>query len=178
MNAEVLAKIAVRILSLYLIAAGLTQLPNLSIAFQSLSTSSGDPDYFDANLFFIVVIGATSAPLLIGILFWFLSERLSAFVLKGIDTAEEGAVSVYQVQAIALASVGLVILVHAIPQIISIAVQISNANAPVNESLRIGTYYGALLWASAAKIILAVSLVVGASGWIKLFRKLRGFGLE
>lgn len=173
MNAKTVAIIAVRILALYLIVLGLAQLPNISVIVRSFA----DYDEKTKQLVY-VVLTATIAPVVIGIITWILSPSISRLVLRDIKLVKEESVNAFQLQAIVLASAGVIILVHTIPQLMNIVLQALNAHDPAESDFRMSTFFGASFWAALVKVVLALSLVVGSTGWVKLITKLRGAGLK
>lgn len=113
MNSRTLAVLAVRLIAIYLIAIGITQLPNLVGYF---NWSGGDRSAAMTTLVFTLFL----APLIVGILLWPAAPMLGHRIVKAESLEGPAAPSSELVQG-AIAVAGLVIAATAIPGIIMAA---------------------------------------------------------
>ena len=173
MNSRLLANIAIKVVAIYLMAQGIVQVPSIvtALQYESLQIESNDgmlPIYFTSIL----------SPLFFGLILWFISGFLSKVVGKGIDHTEESELTTNNIQVVAIATVGFILVVMSIPQLISISIQLFGNMDLVNGRKVLNINVLSYLLASITKIILGLALVLGASGWARLLNKIRGIGVK
>lgn len=170
MNPQELSIIGIRIVAIYLIAQGFIQFSGFMASYISLSLKE---ELFISGACFAL------APLLFGILLWLCSTALSRLVVdKSYHVEESKPINSLSLQAIALSTVGLVLVFTALPALIGQLIRIFS-EAPVFEGKR--TYDLALLSlfiGQLLKVILGVTLVLGANFWARFLSWFQKFGLQ
>jgi len=173
MNPVVLTRIAVKVVAIYLIAQGLMQVPNVAAAVQFSEAQIN----WNSQILPVLVVAAIT-PLVFGIVLWIASNKLSDVILRGVDSTEISSVSSNEIQAILISTIGLLILVLAIPQLTSLCIQLVATTKPVDSGSGLNVFLLSYLVAEIVKIIFGLSLILRVSGWMKMLRKLRGLGLQ
>ena len=173
MNPVTFAKIAIKIVAVYLMAQGIMQVPSIISLFQFSSTPMGE----NAQVIFVLV-SAIFMPLIAGILLWAISNWLSRYIVAGVPQDESANNSLPHIQAVAISTVGLIVVVLSLPQLISLAVQLFGHTSVLNDEKVFSTAILSSFVASCVKVVLGLALVLGASGWVKLLYKIRGLGLK
>ena len=173
MHPLVLAKIAVRIVALYLIAYGIMQLTTLLSAMQFASSGSES-----SGTYLAIAIATIISPAFFGVVMWFLSNPLAKRIIGNAELPQQGSLDSFSIQATALATVGLILVVLGIPDLI-ITVNQFAYSLEVNEGANAMTRNALVhLLASFAQLALGIMLIFGASGGARLLHKIRGMGLH
>ncbi len=179
MNPQVLAKIAIRILSIYLISQYIVQISGY-LVMQLAATVRQES--IDSLLFLIL----SMAPLVLGILLWIISGTLAKWVVgKTTDTdyvegeEKEGMpLNAFQLQAVALSTAGLLIIFTTLPSIFNLLFQMFSEDSVLegiimHENGIPGLFFGLLF-----KVVLGILLVMGNGFWSNLLYKFKEFGLK
>lgn len=173
MPPQVLSKIAIRIVAIYMIAQGIIQLSGsivTQLAFNSIQK-------IDGSLFIAIIF--TMLPLLSGLLIWFFSNALSKWVAGEAPTSEEKeALNITNIQAVALSTIGLVLIFTTVPTLLTSLLQIFSADRVfegkrIYDAGQVGFVIGTFL-----EVLLGILLVVGANFWSRVLYHFRQFGLK
>jgi len=118
-------------------------------------------------------------PLIAGIVLWNISNWLAKLITAGLPNNGNTNNSLPHIQTMAITTVGLVVVVLSLPYLISLAVQFFVSYSSILDTDKtFKTVLLANIAASITKVVLGLTLVLGASGWVKLLYKIRGFGLK
>jgi len=167
------AKIAIKLVAVYLMAQGIMQVPSIVTLFQFSTTP------MDENVQVVfVLVSAIFMPLIAGIVLWVISNWLSRRIVAGVPQDESANNSLPDIQAVAISTVGLIVVVLSLPQLISLAVQLFGHTSILNDEKIFSTAILSSFVASCVKVVLGLALVLGASGWVRLLYKIRGLGLK
>lgn len=167
MEPATLSLILLRVLAVYLIAKGILFAPEIVTVWSGASAYAGK--YPNIGLYSFVIL----TPVIFGLILWLLSPQLAKMIVRGESLKQSvESLSLGNIQAAVLATVGLLIIFVTIPSLISISVQI------FGEGGRSSTAATAHLSAQIAKVGLGVVLVFGANSLVRLIRRIREFGLE
>ena len=173
MTSTDLARIVIKGLAIFLIAQGLIQIPNLVISLQYSEPPSNQGYQFQTLLTMI-----TFTPLIAGIVLWFFADKLAGIIVGDVEPSPTDSATANEIQAVAMSSIGLLILVLSIPRMVSLVIQLSANTGSMDSTGNLFVVLSAELASEIIKFILAVSLILGISGWLKLLRRLRGAGLQ
>ena len=175
MNPIVFANIALKVVAVYVITQGIMQLPNIVILLQWHESPTNNNDQI---LSASAIVAAILSPLIIGTVLWLISGKLSNFIIKGLEHSESDSITVSHIQAVAISTIGLILLVLALPELISSITQLFGNMEIINNEKVFDINILSYFIASVIKVILGFSLVVGVSGWAKLLNNIRRLGLK
>lgn len=166
-----LAKIAIRLVSIYLISQCVVFLPNV-LPLLGMGESAGSAQ---ALVFWVILVPAL--PFLMGIVLWIGAPRLSKLVV-GPSRDQDSAASPTELQAIAIATAGLILLFAAIPRLAS-SFYVAVIAAPQLDGVR---YYGdgpmGVLIGAVLQVLFAVALILGAKFWARALWRVRSLGVH
>lgn len=172
MDAKLLAKIALRVLAVYIISIGILELPQIA----TMNIASQDV----GTLIFFTFIFMDIAPFALGVTIWLLAPRIGGWIVgKSVSAVPAKSVSTADLQTIAFVTIGLLIAIQASAYIIGV----------IYSSLLIATWPGGhdkypplflspMFGAQIAKLVLGLALLFGAKFFTQLFRRFREFGLD
>jgi len=119
-NPTLLADIAIKVIAVYLMARGISETPGIATFYQ-FSTSTINEN----NQFFLVMVGAIITPLIVGIVLWLLSNKIArAIVHDDVSNIEDFSSTAAQVQVVAIATIGLILLVLTLPRFVGLSIQL------------------------------------------------------
>lgn len=173
MNPILLATIAIKIVAIYVMAQGVVQLPGIVAALQYQS-SSVDPN--NGNL--VIYLSALLSPLVFSLALWFIAPTLSRVIVKRADYSQEIDLTTDHLQAVAIATVGFILVIMSIPPLIGTSTQLFGSMDIVNDEKVFNINLLSYVLAALTKIILGLALILGATGWVRLLNKIRGLGLK
>jgi hypothetical protein len=171
MAPTILARIAIRLVAIYLLSQGLIYVPGL-LALPGLSESAG------ASTFSVVqVVLVSILPLLLGLALWIGAPPISRLVVGPVHEEERPATAI-EIQAVAISTAGLILLFIAVPRLVS-SFYLAVVEAPQIDGVRsyndglIGMLLGAGL-----QVLLAVLLIAGARFWPRVLWRIRAYGVH
>jgi len=173
MNAESTVKLSLKVLSIYIIGVGLSQIPEY-VAFMD-GALPGVQFSADVNFYLSLVF----SPLIVGIALWFAAPPAARFIAKGVVQEETSDSHVQSLQAVAFATLGMYFVVENLPQLISSIIRLISGQdtQALTHAGRTFVSYNQLE-VVALRVILGVILVVGAQFFTQLLRRLREYGLR
>ena len=157
-----LSIILVRVLSLYLILQGLSILP----AFYSISSSETfllEPQYVS---------------IAIGVIIWLLANPISRLIVSKESRLAEttNGLSKNQIEVLVMSFIGLILIVHAIPNLASLItyrkVAATLTSDPIIEVKTLATYKSSLVY-NIVKILIGAYLLLFSRQFMGLINKLR-----
>jgi hypothetical protein len=173
MEPNILARIAVRIVAIYIIAQGMMYLPSI---YTVMLYNDGRSGIDVAGI--VAVIAAIFGPLVVGVVLWLVAPALSRWIVGAIESGEGSSATSGQIQAVAISTAGLIIVFISLPGFISLLVQ-TFGGAYEFEGQRIFSINTvANLLASGLKVLFGVLLILGVRFWIRLLHRFKEFGLE
>lgn len=166
MDAKLLAKIALRVVAVFMIAMGIMALPQIA--------GMNDPSRASFSALTLIIVLMEAGPVLVGIVLWFLAPILADWMVGDAQPpATAGALDAQTLQAIAFATVGLVVTIQAGAYIAGIGV--TAMTSPNDFQVFLHSYVFA---AQIIKLVLGLALLVGARAFSRLLLRLREFGLK
>jgi hypothetical protein len=165
------AKIALRLVAVYLLYQGLIHLAGL-LALPHLMESVGADRWAIAHL-----AVATTMPVVAGLVLWIAASPLARLVV-GQPREHEGAATAIQIQAVAISTAGLLLLFAAVPRFVSNFYH-AVIQAPQLDGVR---YYSdsalGYLLGAGLQVFLGLVLIVGAGFFPRLLWRIRAFGVS
>ena len=149
------------------------QIPNLAVSHQFT-----DPVSLDKTQIYYIFIAATLTPLFAGIMLWLITNKLSDFILRDIDTTGNEPASATHIQAIAISTVGLIVFVLSIPHLINALMQFIDITDGKPGLFKFQPYAVTYLLSASAKALLGIGLILGAGGIMRLLHKFRSMGTQ
>lgn len=174
MKANQLAQIGVRLVALYLIAQGITSLPNLYFYFPGMQHAESFSSFIYAVAFISIL-----SPVVIGVLLWVIAPLVSNSLTSPFQGAElNNTFNDNQLQTSAIFLIGIYLLTISIPDLVAAIYQYSKLAEL--ESLRDSakTSIQASLLTATIELVLGVLLVVGANAITRWVSRLRNLGLN
>lgn len=168
MDARVLAKLALRVFAIYIIAQGILILPGLlDIAVQA---KPSDP-ILSYPLFLVL---ATVAPFVTGALLWSLAPRVATWILREAEASIPASpVTSEALQIIAFVTLGAVLLVNTLPRIVGILFA-----AITTKDLGYVILRGEDFFTAVGVAVLGLALSLGGAFFTRLVRRLRESGTD
>jgi len=174
MNAKQLSLLGIRIVSIYLIAQGISNIPNMHLI---VSAYAPDDNYG------IVVLGsiltAILSPLIIGMVLWFIAPKICKYIIDSNQTSETNIpLNVNQFQSTVLILIGVYIIATKLPFSISLTYQLFTDTIEING---IQSFKDQLLYNTISinmQSALGLLLLFSSNNISILLSKIRTFGLE
>lgn len=120
-------------------------------------------------------------PVVIGVLVWIFSDKLSGFMVKSKEGQDAEMMSVTfdleTVQIMALAITGVILIVNAVPSLISTLTVYAVSPGPNVNQVWLGQILSRLV-DSSVRIILGLWLVLGSKGLVNYIKKIRTAGIR
>lgn len=169
MDAKLLAKVALRVMGLYFILEGTSNLPLLANA----GSLMGDEVQINSGV--IWMVATVIAPIVLGLIVWFAAQPLAARVVGAQDGQESaGKPDPFNLQVLAFTMIGVFIIINDLPRISGILyVAVSNPTAFAGAP----SFIEGLVM-SSIKVVLGFALIAGAGFFTELFRRFREFGMK
>jgi len=174
MNAHLLAKIALRVLSVYIMARGIMELPNLYTISLYAGSVVSEMEAQKSILYLAVV-----SPVVVGLALWFLASPLSSLVVgpeAGTHTPKN--ISVSEIQAVVIATVGFILFFFTVPGFVGLMVQLYGTQNMIDGERIFNSNTLSYVLSSGLKLLLGLLLIMGARFWVRLLTRFREFGLE
>lgn len=170
MDAKLLAKIALRVLAVYIIAKGITELPEL----MTVQVYAGDAHYAGPD--FLWIFSAVISPLIIGLCLWFLAPRAANWVVGSAGNADLSMkVSGATLLAVAFISIGVAFVVQSLPNVLGL---IYVSQEPSGGAQGPSVFYSRYFLSECIRLVLGLVLMIGTKNLVRLFRRFREFGLD
>jgi len=129
MDSKQISLIGIKLIAIYLIAQGITTLPNIYL----LLTTFAPTNEF-ALLTYGSVILSIISPIIIGILVWYSASKLSGYISNNATEVKVTTSSdAHQYQVIAITLIGLYLFAYTLPYAISINYQLFFHQDTVND---------------------------------------------
>jgi len=170
MNPIQLSLIGIRLVSIFLIAQLLTNIPFIYLTLSTYASMQSEEPI--VSISFIASLGV---PFVFAIILWVLAPKFSVY-LTNINIAEKASLNASNFQSPVLALIGVYLLVANIPQAITInylLLQSKEEIAAFNQSLNV-LYQNA--FALNLKLLFGLILLLGSKSLVKLLHKLRTIG--
>ncbi len=177
MNKDDFAYIGCRLLALYWAVRAIYSLTSFAISYAAWKSSSSEfSNQMEDMIYFSL------APLvlyiIIAIILWFGAGRIVQLILPvNPQKRENSPISLFQVQAVAFASVGLFILFNALPEIGGVLYKVHLARE-MDSYAHISFETKALIFEYALRICLGTFLLFGSKGLSGLLVRLRQAGMK
>lgn len=169
MDAKLLAKIALRVLAVYIIAKGIMALPEL----MELPIYTGDAHY--AGPSFLWIFAAVISPLIIGLFLWLIAPRAAHWIVGDVGKANLSmAVSGATLLTVAFISVGVTFVVLSLPNILGL---IYISQDPSTARIGPDVFRSRYFFTETIRLFLGLLLIVGTKNLVRLFTIFREFGL-
>ncbi len=173
MEPNILARIAVRVVAIYVIARGIMYLPSI---YTVLLYNDGRSGIDTAGI--VAIIAAVFGPLVVGIVLWMVTPALSKWIVGEKNGGEESGTSIGQLQAVAISTAGLVIVFVSLPGFISLLIQTFGGAYEFEGQRTFNVNSVANFLASGLKVLFGILLVLGVRFWVRLLHRFKEFGLE
>lgn len=157
-----LAKIFIRIYSIYLIMSGILSLPNLI-------------SMIDFNWIFYIIIHS-SLMSVCGILLWVFSDAIASKIVSDDTINDDISLNYSKIQKVAFSVVGIIILINAVPSItrnIWDIIRLSNTSPDIDKADMLKPTVDIV--ENAIKAIMGIWLLLGSKGIVNLIRKARKY---
>jgi len=172
MQATILAKIAIRIVAIYLVTQGVLNATGLASVF----TSPFSKEVTTGQLSIVLLIHFL-VPLLFGLFLWLLSNKLASLIVGNSNVDLSTTINTRQLQSIALSSVGLVVIFTTLPDLVNLLMTTFSSSNKVDDVTIISPGAIAHLVGLSLKVLFGLLLIFGARFWSGLLHSLKGFGL-
>ena len=162
--------IAIKILALYLIAIGITELPNAYV----LANLDPNNDIWGHEMF--LFISAVLTPLTLGIILLFFSNKIGEVITPKSQNTKGTNINNSELLAISFAVLGLYLtslLLHKISYYIA-STYYQNYSLITDKNYFDNPAFVALV----VSLIFSLSLFIGTKFWVKLFYAFQEFGLK
>ena len=169
MNPIQLSHIGLRLLAIYLVIQSIGNIPG---AYATLSTISSmqEIDIFLSVSFISTLI----VPLVFGVILWFITPRLSSFLIS--EKSDKEAFSIHQLQSSALSIIGVYLLAVTIPPAISVNYLLLQGSEVINNYNKSLSDIVINAITIDLKIVFALILVIGSNSISKAISNLRTTG--
>lgn len=166
MDARLAAKIAVRVLALWIAAHGILPLPQVADAV----IQHGDA----VSALVIPLLLLELGPLIVAVTLWIFSPKIAIWMVGKADgTSSSESPSADNLQTAAFATVGLVLAILAASYIVGILAM--SVTSPTDFYSLMHTY---VFYEQFTKLVLGLAFMLGAGFFTRLFRRLREFGAK
>lgn len=175
MTARLLGKIALRLLAVYLIARGISVLPDV----YAIPIQFGDKSSLGFNPYFLFII-PICALLIAGIVLWAMAPLISDWMVgTSVVSTQMSLANVEEIQRVAIGTAGLIIAIIAIPQVVSWLIRtVEDLYLLKTQQIIFGSHNWAYLVAALLQLLLGLLLIFGTRSLARLLRRAREFGLE
>lgn len=172
MDAKLLAKIALRVLAVYIVSIGILELPQIA----TMNIASQDV----GTLIFFTFIFMDVAPFALGVTLWLLAPRIGGWIVgKSSSPAPAKSLGMAELQIIAFVTVGLVIAIQAAASLLGVIYSsLLVASWPDVSNKYPSLFLTPMFGAQVAKLVLGLALLFGAKFFTQLFRRFREFGMK
>ena len=172
MNPIHIALIGIRLVSIYLIAQGISSVPDIY-----LFVTTYDPESAYSAVIYGSVLSAIFTPLIIGVLLWFLAPKLTRYLISNNDTSNTNQTSnINQLQSSVIVLIGVFLLANNIPAAIAINYQLFAQTVEINDNDTLNLAILSNAIAINLKLLLALFLVMGSNLILRLIEKIRTLG--
>ncbi len=172
MNPIQLAQIGIRIVAIYLIAVGVSSIPDVY-----LFVSTYDPDGEYTTFIYASVFAAILSPAIVGLLLWFAAPKLSSYVISIHPTSEENtALNINQMQSTVMVLIGVYLLAIYTPSAIAMCYQFFSTTVEVNGVEAYKTSLLPSVITANLKVILGIALIIGSNQIVRGIAKIRTIG--
>jgi len=165
---EEISGLACKILSVFLIIQGISAIANVLTYYY---TSPNIENKYAGNIFFPFIFY-----ILLGILLWIFSNKLSAIMTKkenSYDSNENSKISSNDIQRISFSVLGLFFLVNSIPPIISGLTNFYSVHQ-FNSSIRLLPNVAG----SVIQFVLGLLIFIGSQGLVNFLKAIRTAGVK
>jgi hypothetical protein len=175
MKLSELSYLAVRILAIYLFITGINHLVDtLNLAIPTyLQIIDHDTTYLEL----LLIVGIPTFILIIGgIILWFLSEKISMYLVSKRPSKLENTIQAKGIEGFVLSVVGLILVVFSFSSIVRISmnyIHLTYQEFEINKLSFLYTFSEQLI-----RFIIGMILLIKAQGFALLLRKIRGLGLK
>ena len=172
MNPIHIAQIGIRIVSIYLIAQGISNIPDVYLFFTTY-----DPEGEYTAVIYGSVFTAIFSPAIIGCLLWFVAPKLSRHLISSQPTSENNqALNINQFQSTVIVLIGVYIISISIPAALSINYHLYAGTIEVNGDNTLNSAILANAIAANLKLLFGVSLLFGSKLIVRGITKIRTIG--
>jgi len=174
MEPTTLAKIAVRVVAIYLVVQGIAQTPGIIPLFTYSSFEGSESVQIMTVLVLVILF-----PLIVGTFLWLASEKLSrAIVGGGVESDSSSSIDASHIQAVAISTIGLIVLFLALPQLAGSVIQLFGSSNIIDGERVFNATAISYLVINSMELLLGLCLVVGANFWVKVLNNFREAGLR
>ena len=168
-----MALIGLRLIAIYLIAQGITSMPNIYLLLSTYSQESSG-----TNIVYVSIILAILSPLLIGILLWVISPKICNYLIpENKDTSSVNRnIDIKELQITAIVLIGVYLSATTIPYAFSVNYQLFSNMVEVNgaKTCNLSILYNAI--SVNVKLLVAVLLIIGSTTINNIIVKIRTSG--
>lgn len=179
MDPKVLGVVAFRVLAVYLVIWGMGNLSNLYYVYSLKDALPGPGDASHPVLASLVYGFSLVVPVLAGLALWrwapVVAERV---VPAGTYPSGDGAYSLEKIQAVALATVGLLVIFWTLPILTVRTYALFTQTPPEFSTIYQNPYKSTELVAMSLQVLFGLWLVLGARSWTRLLHRFQEFGLK
>ncbi|MHB8127293.1 MAG: hypothetical protein ACYDEJ_17055 [Desulfitobacteriaceae bacterium] len=168
MNKHEIASLACKILGVYMIIQGINVFVNV------VTSAFMMPDQ-SASIMLVNIFCPFIFLIIFGIILWFLSGKLSAFMVNRESySKEESGIKVIDIQRIAFSVVGLLFIGASLPKLISSLMSFIAMKEMIDNNLRLLPG----LLGDIAQLIIGLGIFLGSQGLINILEHIRSSGLS
>jgi len=172
MDSKQISLIGLKLIAIYLVAQGVSSLPNIYLFLSTYDASEG----YTLLTYGSVIISIFS-PIIVGILVWYSASKLSSYISKSTTGAiKPPSPDLYQYQVIAITLIGLYLFASALPYAISINYQLLIYQDTVNDQAVFNRSLLANAISINLKALFGAVLIIGSRKLSALFSWLRQAG--
>jgi len=168
-----MALIGLRLIAIYLIAQGISNIPSV---YMLLSSYNQQMD--NATTLYGSVTVAIFSPMLVGVLLWFISPKISNHLTPSINDElnNNKIIDIQELQTTAIILIGVYLLASTLPYVISINYQLFTNMDKVDSA---NTFNLSILFNALSvniKLLLAILLIIGSNSINSFIMKIRTSG--
>ena len=172
MDTKQISLIGIKLIAIYLIAQGITTIPNIYLFINTFAPT----DEYNLYTYASVIVSITT-PIIVGIFVWFSAPRLSGYISSSIPTVEAATPpGAHQYQAIGIMLIGLYLFANTLPHAISIIYQLLFHQNIVNDQPVIDKQMLINAITINLKVLIGLVLILGSRKLSALFTWLRHAG--
>lgn len=175
MEPNLLAKISIRVVSLYVISKGFMMLPYIFTFFLKSETSNP----IDGLEIFITV-ASIIAPMIFGLGLWFLAPAISKLMVgEPNPKLVQVKLTASQLHTIAISTAGLIIVVLTVPSLVYKLHQFfTNPDMFQFDQKKYEIWFASDILAELLKLLFGLSLMLGSPFFVRLLHKFRTIGIK
>ena len=172
MNPIHMAQVGIRLVAIYLIAIGISRIPQLH---QLVTTYDPIGDY--TRVLIATLVSAILSPAIIGGVLWLVAPKLSTYVITSYPTSSKNSMlNINQFQSSVVVLIGVYLLANYIPTAVSTSYQFFYSTIEVNGKETYQMIFLPRVMADNLKVVFGIILIIGSKLIVRGITKIRTMG--